>query len=146
MEKISFIALFMMFSFLGLNPAQAQNKAESLPMDSTLSKPQISFVSHQYNFGKIRKGEKITTSFYFKNTGTQPLLLLQVQTSCGCTATQWSREPVLPNGTGEIVVTFDTNAKDDIVGQQNKVLLVISNAVNQEEKLALEGEVVKVSE
>ncbi|MCU0448145.1 MAG: DUF1573 domain-containing protein [Microscillaceae bacterium] len=122
--------------------AKAQNRAESLMQDTTLSKPQIGFVSKSYNFGKIRKGEKIATSFYFKNIGTRPLKILQVQTSCGCTATNWTRGYINPNAVGEITVTFDSGAKDEILGNQSKVMLVISNALDKEVKLILEGEVV----
>jgi hypothetical protein len=136
------IALVMTFILAWAGFAQAQNRAESLTQDTTLTKPQIGFVSKSYNFGKIRKGEKIVTSFYFKNTGTRPLKILQVQTSCGCTATNWTRGYINPNAVGEITVTFDSGSKDEILGNQSKVMLVISNALDKEVKLTLEGEVV----
>ena len=135
------ILFFIGFILLTWAYGQAQNRAESLVMDSTSKHPKITFVSTNYDFGKIRKGEKVSTSFYFKNTGSQPLVLLQVQTSCGCTATSWSREPILPNQTGEIAVTFDSLAQGHTLGKQKKVLLVISNATNKEENLTLTGEV-----
>lgn len=138
MKKLLFFVIFLLTGLC----VNAQNKAETLPQDSTATTPKLSFANTVYDFGKIRKGEKIVTSFYFKNTGTQPLILLQVQTSCGCTATNWSREPIAPNATGEITVTFDTTAKEDLTGKQSKYLLVISNAINKEEKLILKGEVV----
>lgn len=121
-------------------PAQ-HNKAELIPQDTTLLTPQITFVDQEYDFGKIRKGEKIHTSYFFKNTGTRPLRLLQVQTSCGCTATDWTKKAIAPNETGEIKVTFDTLAKDNITGMQKKILLVISNAKDKEVPLVLKGEV-----
>lgn len=142
MEKLLLFCSLFILSFGGL--VQAQNKAEIIPMDSTLTTAQLTFVSNVFDFGEVRKGEKITTSFYFKNTGTRPLFLLQVQTSCGCTATSWSREPIQPNATGEIQVTFDTSAKEDIVGEQQKVLLVISNSLSKEDKLIIKGTVKKV--
>lgn len=120
----------------------SQNKAQNLPQDTTLSKPQISFANQTYDFGKIRKGEKIMTSFHFKNTGTKPLVILQVQVSCGCTATTWTKGKIEPNQTGEIEVVFDSGMKDNMLGRQSKVMLVITNAVNKEIKLTLEGEVV----
>lgn len=138
MKRILFFIGIILFSGA---TCLAQNKAEFIPMDSTAKTPRIAFANNIYDFGKIRKGDKVSTSFYFKNTGSQPLVLLQVQTSCGCTATRWSREPILPNQTGEISVTFDTLAKDNILGTQKKVLLVISNAINKEESLLLTGEV-----
>ena len=119
----------------------AQNKAESIPQDTTVRFPQITFVSTNYNFGVIRRGEKVTTSFYFKNTGTKPLQILLVQTSCGCTISEWTKTAIQPNTTNEITVTFDSAAKENLVGKQKKVLLVYSNAWNKEVKLTLEGEI-----
>jgi len=110
-------------------------------MDSTCKFPQIAFAQMKYDFGKIRKGEKVTTAFHFKNTGLKPLKILQVQTTCGCTITQWQKELIPPNGTAEISVVFDTTLKD-MVGKQTKSILVISNGKNKEVLLALEGEII----
>ncbi|NJL12273.1 MAG: DUF1573 domain-containing protein [Microscillaceae bacterium] len=139
------LSQFLFYLLLSLAPGMlaAQNKAEALRQDSTLKFPQLTFVAQQYDFGEIRKGEKITTSFYFKNTGTKPLYLLQVQTSCGCTATNWSREAVAPNAVGEITVIYDSAAQENQEGPQEKALLVISNALNKEVILLLKGKILK---
>jgi hypothetical protein len=135
-------SIFLLGICLGIFfQANAQNKAESLVQDTTLKFPQITFVSTSYNFGVIRKGEKFTTSFYFKNTGTKPLQILLVQTSCGCTVSEWSKTPIEPNATGEINVVFDSAAKENLKGKQKKILLVYSNAIQKEVKLSLEGEI-----
>ncbi len=132
------------FLFLGFSKVKAQNLADALPMDSLVQGPQMTFVSPMYNFGKVRQGDKINTSFFFKNTGNQPLIILQVQTSCGCTVSNWSRDPVLPGQTGEINVTFDSGEQKDHTGDQKKVLLVISNSIEKEQQLVLLGQVSKV--
>ncbi len=110
-------------------------------MDSTCKFPQISFAQMKYNFGKVRKGEKVATAFHFKNTGLKPLKILQVQTTCGCTITEWSKNTIEPNATGEISVIFDTTVKD-MQGAQTKSFLVITNAKNKEVLLTLEGDIV----
>lgn len=124
-------------------PSQAQNKAANLAQNKTLTTPEITFVKTVHDFGKIRLGDKIKTSYFFKNTGTKDLLILQVQTSCGCTATEWSSEIIKPNGVGEIKVVFDTEQIDNKIGKQNKVVLVISNGKSKEVKLHLVGSVEK---
>ncbi len=137
------ILIFNILLFCSLQ-ILAQNKAETLAMETNELHGKLAFVDRTYNFGKIRKGEKVTTSFYYKNTGSKPIHILQVQTSCGCTITEWSKKTIEVGKTGEISVTFDSNEKEDIIGQQNKVILVISNASNKEEKLTLQGEVQKI--
>ncbi len=142
-KSISLFIYTCVFIFCGLNHAKAQNKAQDLPQNLELTTPKMTFVETVYDFGKVRQGEKIVTSFYFKNTGTKPLQILQVQASCGCTASQWKKEPIQPNEVSEITVTFDTAYKGDLIGKQSKYLLIISNSVEKEQKLVMQGEVSK---
>src|SRR5690606_3303609 len=38
-----------------------------------------------YDFGEIKEGEKVEHEFRFINTGSSPLIISNVQASCGCT-------------------------------------------------------------
>ena len=87
--------------------------------------PAITFEETSFDFGDIYQGDKVEHVFQLENTGTQPLIITNVQTTCGCTATEWPREPVLPGGTASLKVNFDSSGK---YGRQNKVITVISNA------------------
>jgi Protein of unknown function (DUF1573) len=136
-----FVCLLMFLSIIAFR-SNAQNKAESLPMDSLLTVPQMVFAGTSYDFGKVRKGEKISTSFHFKNTGAKPLRILTVQVSCGCTVTEYQQTPIEPGKTGEITVVLDTNLMKSTVGKQTKSVLVISNAKVKEVLLSMEGEIV----
>ena len=88
------------------------------------SKAKIEFTEKSRDFGDITQGDVVKHVFKFKNTGTEPLILSNVITSCGCTATEWPREPIAPGGTGEINATFNSKGK---MGKQNKVITVVSN-------------------
>ena len=48
------------------------------------------------NFGEIRQGKPVTTTFEFTNTGAAPLLISSVKTSCGCTASNWTKDAIQP--------------------------------------------------
>lgn len=123
--------------------AQAQQeKAEALKQNLTLKTPQITFVYNAFNFKTIKSDKTVNATFYFKNTGTQPLQIYDVQTTCGCTLTEWDKNIVHPNATGKISVKYNPEKKQQF-GKQKKVILIISNAVNKEEKVYLVGEVVK---
>ena len=93
-----------------------------------------------FDFGDLRQGDKVEYTFRFTNTGTQPLIISNVSTQCGCTAPKgWPRTPVMPGGKGEITISFDSTGK---IGRQNKVAIVVSNAVNQKANhLLLSGNV-----
>lgn len=100
----------------------------------------IAWETTQHDFGDIFQGDKIEHTFKFANTGTEPLIITNVTTQCGCTAPKgWPRDPVLPGGKGEITLSFNSAGK---LGRQNKVATLVSNAVNEDGgQLLLSGNV-----
>lgn len=90
----------------------------------------ITFDEKTYDFGDIMQGDKVEHTFYFTNTGNEPLIITNVQVSCGCTVPKgWPRDPIPPSGKGELTVSFNSAGKS---GRQNKPVTIISNAVNPE--------------
>jgi hypothetical protein len=104
--------------------------------DST-AKAKIVFESQIHNYGALVYGADGTCSFKFKNEGSIPLVLSNVQASCGCTTPAWTREPVKPGATGEIKVTYDTKR----MGAFSKSITVTSNAETPTVVLRIAGEV-----
>lgn len=86
--------------------------------------PAFKFERTEYDFGQIKEGEKVVYTYKFTNTGEAPLIVNSVQPSCGCTAPDWSKEPIPAGGTGFVKVEFDSNGKQGI---QNKVVTVNAN-------------------
>ena len=130
-----FFTLFLVGSVCSIS-------AQDAPKDAT--GPRIDFQDSVYYFGEATIGDKITKTFPFINTGTEPLILLDVKTSCGCTAPNWSKDPVLPGEQSEIKVVFNTAGKR---GSQYKKITVVSNAVNKSSlSLVLSGELKKQEE
>ncbi|CAN5849301.1 hypothetical protein BH24BAC1_BH24BAC1_00500 [soil metagenome] len=136
MKKIFFFAAFLA---LGAGGAQAQTLGE--PSDSVVVEetpvvlgPQITFQELKKDFGKIRQGEVIEHLFVFENTGNLPLILSEVKTTCGCTATEWPRDPIAPGERGTIKARFDSAGK---TGAQQKVISVVSNSLSGKAYLSL---------
>ena len=84
----------------------------------------IEFEETTHDFGKIIQGEKVSYTFKFKNVGKADLLISKVSTSCGCTASDYPKDPVAPGETGKVEVTFDSHNKK---GFQNKTATVLAN-------------------
>ncbi|HEX8060589.1 MAG TPA: DUF1573 domain-containing protein [Cyclobacteriaceae bacterium] len=103
---------------------------------------QISWDKSNFDFGDIRQGEKVEYTFKFHNTGSQPLMITNVTTQCGCTAPKgWPRDPIQPGDRGEITLVFDSTGK---FGRVNKMATVMSNAVNKDgTQVLLSGNVVE---
>src|SRR6478752_807102 len=64
-----------------------------------------------FDFGKIPQGRPVTHIFEIVNTGKTPLLLTNVQASCGCTTPEWSKEPIKPGATAQIKVGYNSAAE-----------------------------------
>ena len=101
--------------------------------------PEISFKETNHNFGNIPFKGNGSYEFVFVNTGTEPLILTQPKSSCGCTVPEWPKQPILPGEQNVIKVTYKNT---DRPGNFNKYVTVFSNAVvNKEVKLYIKGTV-----
>ena len=89
--------------------------------------PRITFEEDSFDFGDIKQGDKVEHVFTFENTGTSPLILTNVQTTCGCTVPKWPRNPIPPGEKAEITVKFNSAGKS---GKVHKIVKIISNAVD----------------
>jgi len=90
--------------------------------------PVITFEKKTHDFGTIYQGDKVEQTYKFTNTGNEPLVITNVQVTCGCTTPKgWPREPVPPGGKGEITIGFNSAGK---MGVQNKTVTIVSNAAN----------------
>jgi hypothetical protein len=94
-------------------PTQGQNADASMK-----------FVNEEHNFGNVPEGPSVTTDFEFKNIGKEPIVLSNVQASCGCTTPSWTKEPVMPGKTGKISATYNTQGRP---GPIMKTITVTSN-------------------
>jgi hypothetical protein len=90
-----------------------------------------------HDFGKIKQGTPVTHEFKFTNTGKTPLIITNVQASCGCTTPSWTKEEVMPGGTGFIKATYNAAA----VGAFNKTVTVTANIESGFVQLTIKGEV-----
>ena len=92
--------------------------------------PVLTWEKSIHDFGDMQAGDKVENTFRFTNTGTEPLIITNVTVTCGCTVPKgWPRDPIAVGGKGEIVVAFNSLGK---MGKQNKVVTIVSNAVNPE--------------
>jgi hypothetical protein len=103
---------------------------------------EITFAEAEHNFGNVEQNSEATYAFIFKNTGKGDLLINNVQTSCGCTIPEWTRDPVEKKRSGIVKVHYNTK----IVGSFHKTITVYSNAINSPVTLKIKGTVVPVPE
>lgn len=117
MKKILMLGLAAMA--FGLVSAQTQNEP------AQTSNAKIEFAEKSHNFGDVIEGQIAKYEFKFTNTGTEPLILQNVQASCGCTTPRWPREPIGPGESAIITAEYNSNGRP---GTFNKSITVTSNA------------------
>lgn len=61
--------------------------------------------------GTINSGEIVESSFYLKNNTSEPMVILDVNGSCGCLSFEYDKKPLNSGDTRKIVFTFDTKTK-----------------------------------
>ncbi len=72
-------------------------------------------------FHRLPSDGSVTTPYVFRNTGTSPVTIRKVKTSCGCTSAKLSKETFAPGEQGEIAVKFTFG---DRTGPHRKVVTV----------------------
>lgn len=92
-----------------------------------------------FDFGKIKVNKPVTHEFHFTNSGNAPLVISSVQASCGCTITDYSKDPISPGSEGYVKATYNA-AK---VGTFSKTVTVNANAEEGIVQLTIKGEVVE---
>ena len=96
----------------------------------------IQFKETTHKFGTIKTGDKVSHKFKFTNTGNAPLVIKNVDVSCGCTFPSYPFLPIKPGEEGEIDVTFNSEHK---IGRQKPTVTVVTNGRPRTLKLYMEG-------
>ena len=68
----------------------------------------ITFDKTTIDYGTVKANSDGNKVFTFTNTGDKPLIISNVQPGCGCTASDWTKEPILPGKKGEVKVHYNT--------------------------------------
>ncbi|MCQ2283618.1 MAG: DUF1573 domain-containing protein [Bacteroidales bacterium] len=86
------------------------------------AQPKIQFDSNTYDFGKIKEeGGKVTGRFEFTNVGDSDLVLVNVRPGCGCTAANYSHDPVAPGQRGYIEATYNPYNRPGVFNKNIRV-------------------------
>jgi len=127
MKKL--LGLVAILAFSVASYAQKGPKIEFKQKDNTI------------DYGTVTKdADNGVRTFEFTNTGDAPLIITNVQSTCGCTVPSKPTEPIMPGKTGKIDVKYNMNP-----GKISKTITVESNAVNVEGgkvALRIKGEVI----
>ncbi|MDD3739961.1 MAG: DUF1573 domain-containing protein [Bacteroidales bacterium] len=101
--------------------------------------PAISWTETVHDFGTFKEEDGLQKAkFEFVNTGNAPLFITNVKASCGCTATEYSKEPVQPGGKGYVIAAYNPANRP---GKFNKSITVTTNEFQPTSVLRITGDV-----
>ena len=131
--KISMLALALgLMSFSAIVPV----KVIASKIETTAST--IAWKAETIDVGQIPHGTPKAIVYEFKNTGKTAVVITNVQGSCGCTATDYTKEPILPGKTAKVTATYNAANK----GAFTKTVTVTTSAETSPKILTLKGTVI----
>ncbi len=78
----------------------------------------------EFDVGVVKTDDKVYHTFLLYNVGGKPLKIHKVDTSCGCTVVNVTKDIVMPGEFAKLKVTLDTSIK---LGKTKKKITVFSN-------------------
>lgn len=113
------------------NKVKAENVEEAAARDAQdVVYPEISFSETEHDFGTIEQGENVEHTFQFTNTGKAPLVITNATSTCGCTVPTWTKEPIAPGESGEMLVKFNGTGQNQVT---KTVTLTANTQAGQEQ-------------
>ncbi|HMJ47030.1 MAG TPA: DUF1573 domain-containing protein [Ferruginibacter sp.] len=125
----------LLFSFLALvfsTSLMAQKTADNI----------AKFKSETIDLGKLKVGNPTTATFYVSNIGSEPLIIEQANPTCGCTISNYTKEPIAVGKSGEINATYNAAG----LGTFEKHLTVKFAGTNDIKSITIKGEVLSAED
>ncbi|MDX6191154.1 DUF1573 domain-containing protein [Flavobacterium sp. Fl-318] len=134
--KISMLVLALgLMSFSAIAPVESLT---STPKTEEGTASVIVWKAETIDVGQIPQGTPKAIVYEFKNTGKTAVVITNVQGSCGCTATDYTKEPILPGKSAKVTATYNAANK----GGFTKTVTVTTSAETTPKVLTLKGTVI----
>lgn len=140
-KSIFILAVLSVFAFTSCKEKAADkvnedNVAAAADRDADAGKfPVMEFAETEFDFGTIDQGTAVEHKFSFTNTGDAPLVIVDAKSSCGCTVPEFTREPVAPGATGDMLVKFNGSGKNQV----SKTVTITANTATGKETIKIKA-------
>ncbi len=93
------------------------------------------FSSESVDLGKPKVGNPVTATFTLTNISKEDLVIESVTPGCGCTKSDYTKEPIKPGKTGTITATYNAA----VPGNFTKKVYVKFLGIDQQQELTIQG-------
>lgn len=147
MKKSIVFSLVLMMGLTACKKEQIQTP-ETLQSETSVTEtaaPQgpvtsVALSEAHWDFKNVTKGQSVEHVYEVTNTGDQPLIISEVVPGCGCTAPEFTKDPIMPGEKGQVMLRFDSSSFE---GFQNKQAQVYANVENAPIIISFTANVVK---
>lgn len=142
--KQLFSTLLISLALFGCDIRKSDKVDNQTMNEAALKAPTtVQVIDSVHNFGTIKEGELVLFNFRFKNTGNNPLVIIDAKASCGCTIAEKPEQPIMPGEIGYIKARFNSEHKP---GEAYKAIAITSNATPAFPELLMKGTVIGKTE
>lgn len=121
MKSVKLIALFVCGAcFMSFTTAPVKNAMSIIAATPT----SVKWKAESADLGKIPQGKPVTINFEFTNTGKDAVIITNVTAGCGCTVTDYPKEPIAAGKSAKVTATFNAAAAGDF---SKKITVNIQN-------------------
>lgn len=92
---------------------------------------------NNFSFDSLAFAAPATHQFMCINTGAQPLKIINVRATCGCTIPQWDKNEIAPGDTTYISIKYDSRRSGGFM----KEIIVYPSTKQKQLSLFISGEV-----
>jgi hypothetical protein len=117
--RLLFVNFFIVFSF-----------------SNVFAQGEMVFTEETFDFGNVVEGTVAAHEFVFINNGKEPVIISNVQASCGCTTPFWTKEPVGAGSKGIVKASYNSAGRP---GAFTKTITITSNAKSPSKFLTIKG-------
>ena len=110
--KFILLLLFSLSIYHVHGAGQTLIKGSIEEVSADTSKYSINFETRLIQWGKVKRGDKVSGSFRFTNTGTENIVI-ELVSSCECTTVEHSFSPIIPGEISTIDFVFDSSQKEE---------------------------------
>lgn len=111
MLKVIFLALFVLVNSSGCSSQRYVQKEQEPVGKEESADPYV------WDFGRVKEGAVLKHEFILKNESGKTLTIQNVDTSCGCTASEAEKKVLPPGEETKIKVKFNTKGYSGSVQQ-----------------------------
>jgi hypothetical protein len=129
--KISLIAMTLGLMSFSVVPSHNTPTVKLAPPAAVVWKVEA------IELGQIPQGTPKTIEFEFKNTSDKAVIITNVKPACGCTTSDYSKQPIAPSKSGYVKAIYNAAA----LGSFSKTVTVTTNADETPKVLTFKGTV-----